>query len=47
MAILGELFVFVVEALLYRKLLPIGWKKAVLISLVANVASIVVGLVIR
>jgi hypothetical protein len=46
MAIVGELFVFVVEALIYRKLLPISFLKAVVLSLIANVASIAVGILI-
>jgi hypothetical protein len=46
MVIGGELFVFLVEMLIYRKLLPIKFSKAVVISLVANLASILVGLVL-
>ena len=42
MAIVGEIFVFFMEAIIYRKLLPIKFKKAVLISFLANITSILV-----
>jgi hypothetical protein len=46
MVIGGELFVFFVEMLIYRKLLPIKFSRAVVISLVANLASILVGMIL-
>ncbi|MDR0772497.1 MAG: hypothetical protein LBF15_05840 [Candidatus Peribacteria bacterium] len=46
MSILGESFVFVVETILYWKLLPINFKKALLVSFVANAGSILVGVII-
>ena len=46
MAVVGECFVFIVEMVIYWKLLPIGLKKAAILSFVANVASILVGLII-
>jgi hypothetical protein len=46
MAIGGEILIFVVEALLYWKLLPIKFWKAAVISLIANVASMIVGILL-
>jgi hypothetical protein len=43
---LGEVAVLVVEMLLYRWLLPATWRAAAVLSLAANVASLVVGLLI-
>ncbi|MDR2415518.1 MAG: hypothetical protein LBD75_02670 [Candidatus Peribacteria bacterium] len=45
MAIVGECFVVIVEALLYRKLLPLSFVKAVSLSLLTNMASIAGGIV--
>ena len=39
-----ELLVFIVEIFLIKLLLETGWKKAILISFVANLASFIVGL---
>jgi hypothetical protein len=47
MAICGEIFVFIIELIIYWKLLPINFKKALFISFVANIVSIIVGLVIE
>ncbi|MDR1987434.1 MAG: hypothetical protein LBQ24_01345 [Candidatus Peribacteria bacterium] len=47
MAICGEIFVFVVESILYWRLLPTNLNKALFISFMANVASIAVGLIIK
>lgn len=42
----GELFVFVFEALLYRYMLNTDYKKAALLSLCCNAASVLIGLVL-
>lgn len=42
----GEVAITLVEALLYKELLEISWKRAVVISLCANVTSIIVGLLL-
>lgn len=46
MVILGEIFVFIVEAIIYWKLLPVSFKKAIIISFLANISSILLGLLI-
>jgi len=45
--IISEPFVFIVEALFYWIVLDIDWKKALLISLVANAASYFLGPLLR
>ncbi|MDR2411728.1 MAG: hypothetical protein LBD88_04095 [Candidatus Peribacteria bacterium] len=47
MAICGEIFVFIVEFILYWKLLPINLNRALFVSFVANVVSIIVGVIIE
>jgi hypothetical protein len=42
--VVGELMVFAVEALFYRVVLGLGWRKSALLSLVCNVASFGLGL---
>lgn len=42
--ILGEIFVFLTEAIIYWRTLPITIKKALIISFIANLLSLIVGL---
>jgi hypothetical protein len=44
---IAETFAVLVEAALYRLTLPLGWRRAVLMSFLANLASVLVGLVLR
>lgn len=43
--IIGEIFVFLTESLVYWKFLPTSLKKALLISFVANFFSLLAGLI--
>ncbi len=45
--IFGEIGVFLVEALIYWKLLPASFKKALLISFIANLFSLIIGLIVH
>jgi hypothetical protein len=42
--IFGEITVFLVESLIYWQMLPISLKKAIIISFLANLSSLVLGL---
>jgi len=42
----GELLVFLIEIVILNGLLNLGWKKSLLLSLIANLASYGLGLVI-
>lgn len=42
--LIGEIFVFLVESLVYWQTLSINLKKALLISFIANLASLLLGL---
>jgi hypothetical protein len=44
---IAETFAVLVEALLYRLTLPLAWRRALLMSLLANAASVAVGFVLR
>jgi hypothetical protein len=44
--IIGEITVFLVESLIYWKFLPINLKNALLISFIANLSSLIIGLLI-
>jgi hypothetical protein len=44
--LIGEITVFLVESLIYWKFLPINLKKALLISFIANLSSLIIGLLI-
>jgi hypothetical protein len=43
--IIGEIFVFLIEAIIYWRTLPITLKKALFISFIANFLSLVFGLI--
>jgi hypothetical protein len=42
----GEVFVFLIEALIYNQILNLKFKNALLVSLVCNIFSFVIGLII-
>lgn len=42
-----EIGAFIVEAIIYKYLLNLKWKEALLISLIANILSILIGIFIR
>ncbi len=44
---IAETFAVLVEAVLYRLTLPLSWRRALLVSFVANAASVGVGLMLR
>jgi hypothetical protein len=44
--LIGEIMVFLVESLIYCGFLPIKLKKALLISFIANLSSLIIGLLI-
>jgi hypothetical protein len=44
---LAELGVFIIESILYKIILKLNWKKAILLSGIANIFSILLGLIIR
>jgi len=46
-SILSEVFAVVVEALFFRTTCAIGWRRAALVSIVANAASVSLGLLAR
>jgi hypothetical protein len=44
--IVGEVLVFVVEALVYHKVLRVSFKRAFVLSFISNMASAILGLVL-
>ena len=42
-AIAGEILIFIVEGLIYKRLLPIGYPRAFLASFILNIASMLTG----
>ncbi|MDD3084178.1 MAG: hypothetical protein PHP82_04085 [Candidatus ainarchaeum sp.] len=45
--IIGELIVFLVELLIYNQFLELSLKKSAIISLICNLSSIIIGLIIN
>jgi hypothetical protein len=46
-ALASELFAFAVEAAFFRRVCKVSWRRAALVSLLANAASLALGLTVR
>jgi hypothetical protein len=44
--IMGEISVFLIESLIYHKILETNWKNSLLISFIANLTSFLLGLIL-
>lgn len=42
----GEILVFIIEAIIYYKILKVKWSQSIVMSLIANIVSILIGLIV-